>query len=307
MVSNKIAGNRKSSSRTKNNSFYTTNYRKNNYLERHPEAIRTSKFFAGVGTTANTSQPRAILSPAIPSLYPSQIIPADQQKYYVITETTTVDLAAQSYEELVNEAEDGEILAIEAVTSSPLITVEIVIYGVGNSPNIINDYSINKMVSLGRGLTPGDVEILPGGRSKDTTGLPLQYYPYVARYKSDTLVDFMLESRQTYVFRYEPSVPLTYSSIIINVKNTSTESNKTVDSVNIHRRVYENPFADNLVGRPIESYELFKQQQQQQQQEQIPTAPINPNESPYITNYLQRQKELQELANQPEVLPDDIY
>lgn len=305
MVSNKIAGNRKSSSRGKNNSFYTGYYKKNNYLERHPEAIRTSKFFAGVGTTTiDVSQPRATLSPAIPSLYP--MATNDQQRYYVITETTTIDLAAQSYEELVNEAEDGEILAIEAVTSSPLITIEIVIYGVGNSPNIINDYSINKMVSLGRGLTPGDVEILPGGRSKDTTGLPLRYYPYIARYKSDTLVDFMLESRQTYVFRYEPSVPLTYSSIIINVKNTSTESNKTVDSVNIHRRVYENPFADNLVGRPIESYELFKQQQEQQQ-EQIPTAPLNPNESPYITNYLQRQKALAEELNQPEVIESDEY
>ena len=53
-----------------------------------------------------------------------------------------IGLEPQAFEEVINEAEDGELLAIEAVTNSPLITVEVVVYGLGNSPNIINNYSV---------------------------------------------------------------------------------------------------------------------------------------------------------------------
>src|SRR5215207_1314027 len=154
---NNIGGGKSSRRRTKinYNSLYGSGLRNNRFLERHPENKRSSavalnpNVFSGVG---EASGPQATLAPAI-SLPPPPIS-NELQKYYVIEETTTIDLGAQSYEEILNEAEDGEILAIEAVTSSPLITIEIVIYGMGNSANIINDYSINKMVELGRGLTP---------------------------------------------------------------------------------------------------------------------------------------------------------
>src|SRR5215211_6043090 len=151
----RIGGNSSSRRRTKINfnSYYNSSLRNNRFLERHPENRRVSavalnpNVFSGVGEAAG---PQTTL--ASPLSMPQQVpIPTDLQKYYVIEETTTIELAAQSYEEILNEAEDGEILAIEAVTSSPLITIEVVIYGMGNSANVINDHSINKMIELGRG------------------------------------------------------------------------------------------------------------------------------------------------------------
>lgn len=289
------------------NSFYNTNLRNNRYLEKHPEARRSSWMAQSQSYVGETTAPRATLAPAIsaPPLVTPTTAPSDLQKYYVIEETTTIDLAAQSFEEILNEAEDGEILGVEAVTSSPLVTIEVVIYGMGNSPCIINDYSINEMIERGRGLTPGDVELLPGGRGKDTAGTPLRYYPYVARYKPDTLADHLNKSREFYVFRYEPAIPMPYSSIIVNVKNTSTESNKTVDAVNIHRRVYENPYAENLVGTPIDSAELFKNIQVVEPIPEEPPIVVPPNTSPYYANWLANQQKLLQAANEPEIIPSE--
>lgn len=303
-----IGGGNKSRSRRKlnYNSFYNSSLSNNGYLARHPEnrkqpyVVRNHAFSYATSTDASRS------TLASPFYSP----PKQVTQYYVMEETTTISLAAQSFEEVINEAEDGELLAIEAKTSSPLVTIEIVVYGMGNSPNVINDYSINDLVELGRGLTPGDVEELPGNRSKDTAGTPLRYYPYVGRYKSDVLVDFFGKQRQTYVFRYEPSIPMPYSSIIVNVKNTSTESDKTVDFVNIHRRVFEDPFADNLAGTPIESALVFNAPEAVDDSS-IPSGPVEEpipnNTSPYIANYLKRQEEQKAQALEPEVLPVEEF
>jgi hypothetical protein len=286
------------------NSFYNSDLKNNGYLKRHPEA--KSKYVTkDHAYSFATTTSRDVIAP---TFNPNQIT---TNRYYVMEETTHMELAAQSFEEIINEAEDGELLAMEAVTSSPDVTIEIVVYGMGNSPNVINDYSINEMIRRGRGLTPGDVETLPGGRSKDTTGLPLRYYPYVGRYKSDVLVDFLNDSREYYVVRYEPAIPMPYSSLIINVKNTSTVGGKTVDSVNIHRRVFENPNADdNLAGVPIESAAVFALPEEiegKETEELAATIPTSNNTSPYIANYLKRQKELAEQAAAPELLPEDFY
>jgi hypothetical protein len=312
MVQIGSSANRRRRKLSKNyNSFYNSDLKNNGYLKRHPEA--KSKYitkdhaysFATTTTTSrDTIAPPILFNPPITTI----------NRYYVMEETTHMELAAQSFEEIINEAEDGELLAMEAVTSSPDVTIEIVVYGMGNSPNIINDYSINEMIRRGRGLTPGDVETLPGGRSKDTTGLPLRYYPYIGRYKSDVFVDFLNDSREYYVVRYEPAIPMPYSSLIINVKNTSTIGGKTVDSVNIHRRVFENPNADdNLAGVPIESEMVFALPEEEEIAATTTTTtteiPTPPNTSPYIANYLKRQKELKEQASRPaeELLPEEFY
>jgi hypothetical protein len=289
------------------NSFYNSDLKNNGYLKRHPEA--KSKYVTkDHAYSFATTTSRDVIAP---TFNPNPITTTTTNRYYVMEETTHMELAAQSFEEIINEAEDGELLAMEAVTSSPDVTIEIVVYGMGNSPNVINDYSINEMIRRGRGLTPGDVETLPGGRSKDTTGLPLRYYPYVGRYKSDVLVDFLNDSREYYVVRYEPAIPMPYSSLIINVKNTSTVGGKTVDSVNIHRRVFENPNADdNLAGVPIESAAVFALPEEiegKETEELAATIPTSNNTSPYIANYLKRQKELAEQAAAPELLPEDFY
>lgn len=292
--------NSRSRTRLNYNSFYNRNLRKTDYLKKHPASKQQAFSYAAETTVARGP----ISSPfTTPFLNPT----LEAYKYYVIEEIAPIGLEPQSFEEVINEAEDGELLAIEAVTNSPLITIEVVIYGLGNSPNIINNYSINEMVNRGRGLTPGEVEVLPGGRSKDQVGTPRRYYPFISRYKDDELIDYLGMSRRTFVFVYEPAIPMPYSSLIINVKNTSTEVGKVVDSINIHRRVFGTPLADNLAGVPIDSYSLFNKKP-------AVVAPLPPiaaaqptTASPYIQNYYQRQAASQAAANQPEILPDDVF
>jgi len=280
------------------NSFYNRNLKKSNYLQRHPEN-RAFSFLAETST--------AIRGPITSPFTNTPFNPTlEAQKYYIIEEIAPIGLEPQAFEEVINEAEDGELLAIECVTNSPLITIEVVVYGLGNSPNIINNYSINEMVRRGRGLTPGDVEILPGGRSKDAAGTPHRYYPFISRYKDDELVDYLGDERRIFVFMYEPAIPMPYSSLIINVKNTSTEMGKTVDSINVHRRVYGTPLDGNLAGTPIDSYDLFKQATAKPPV--VPAITVPPTTvSPYIQNYYQRQTAAQAAANAPEVIEPDEF
>lgn len=303
----KIGSSSSRSRRKMYNSFYNRNYKRNDFLKRHPEA--RSRFVAESYATAVTPT-RASLSTVGGRAIAGTPLETQIQRFYVIEETTTIDLEAQSFEEILNEAEDGEILAIECLTNSPAITIEIVIYGLGNSPNIINNYSILEMVRRGRGMTPGEVETLPNGRAKDPSGMPLRYYPYVARYKDDDLIDYLDDERRYFVFRYEPQEAMPYSSIIVNVKNTSTEGGKSVDSINIHRRVYGNPLQESIAGSPIDSAEIFAAPQteivpSEQTAETAYAARLPVTSSPYITNYVQRQKELEELARMPEFIPSD--
>jgi hypothetical protein len=296
----RIANNTRSRKKLNYNSFYNSGLKKTNFLKQNPQN-RSTYVQALLGETTTRG--------SISTPFTSGIVPppqAEMQKYYVIEEISPIGLQEQSFEEVINEAEDGELLAIEAVTDSPLITIEVVVYGLGNSPNIINNYSINEMVRRGRGLTPGEVEQLPGGRSKDQVGTPRRYYPFVSRYKDDDLIDYLNDSRRYFVFVYEPSTPMPYSSLIVNVKNTSTEGGKTVDSINIHRRVFGSPLAENLTGTPIDSFELFKQPQP------APAVPVAPvpiaptTSSPYVQNWYQRQQEAIAAANAPELIPDEF-
>ena len=275
------------------NSYYNSELKTRNLLRKHPEMKRVSKTLERGSYLGEITTSRAPLTPgiAVPFITPTTT-PSDLQKYYVIEETTNIDLAAQSFEEVMNESEDGEILAIEAITQSPIVTIEVVIYGMGNTPNIINNYNIDEMIRRGRGLTPGDVEELPGGRSKDTVGIPRRYYPYISRYKKDTLVDYLGDSRAFFIFTYEPAIPLPYSSIIVNVKNTGTSGNQHIDSVNIHRRVYESPVRDKLAGTPIDSAALFKQiadEQKAAEEQQPVNEELPPNTSPYVANIIKNQ------------------
>ena len=301
MVRNSV--NSRSRGKLNYNSYYNRSLRKTDYISRNP-GVRKTPFVQSFAAETNVAR-GAISSPFTTPYSNPQ---AEVQKYYVIEEISPIGLEAQSFEEVINEAEDGELLAIEAVTNSPLITIEVVVYGLGNSPNIINNYSINEMIRRGRGLTPGEVETLPGGRSKDQVGTPRRYYPFISRYKDDGLVDYLGDERRFFTFVYEPSLPMPYSSLIVNVKNTSTETGKTVDSINIHRRVYGSPLADNLAGTPIDSYELFKKPTPAVVAPVAPAPQIAPTSaSPFVQNYYQRQQAAIAAANAPEVIESDEF
>jgi hypothetical protein len=326
----KITGaNRPSRSRRKVASSYNTifnsGYKRNNYLKYHPYAHRKSvnPEFASVASFAvSATSPTTTRAPLSSTANREITGTADEfkiQSYYVIEETTNIELEAQSFEEVVNEAEDGELLAIECVCNSPAITVEIVTYGLGNSPNIINNYSMIEMLRRGRGMTPAEVELLPNGRSKDPSGTPTRYYPYLARYKDDDLIDHLEDERRWFVFRYEPSSVMPYTSVIINLKNTGVESNKIVDSINIHRRIYGSPFAEGLAGTPIDEASLITGEEEitdppATSLADLPPPPANPppgsgnppvNASPLVESLFARQRELEEYGPMPEIIESD--
>lgn len=340
----KITGGKSSRSRTRNNynSLFNSSYKKNNFIKRHPSSwnqsispewgAATVSSYATTTDTAATTPTRAALSTIANRELTTSGSPVAFQvlSYYVVEETTNIDLEAQSYEEVINEAEDGELLAIECVCNSPAITVEIVTYGLGNSPNIINNYSMIEMLRRGRGMTPAEVELLPNGRSKDPSGTPLKYYPYLGRYKDDDLVDHLEDERRYFVFRYEPAAVRGYTSIIVNLKNTGVEGNKLVDSINIHRRIYGNPNAEGLVGTPFDETELHLDEEGLLEAaavgatdvntaaslEELPPPPANPppgsgtpptsnTTSPYIESLFARQKELEEMGEMPELIESD--
>lgn len=302
------------------NALFNSSYKKNNYIKRHPSSWNQSispEWASSFAATATT--PRASLSTVANREITGTPEAFQVQSYYVVEETTNIDLEAQSYEEVINEAEDGELLAIECVCNSPAITVEIVTYGLGNSPNIINNYSMIEMLRRGRGMTPAEVELLPNGRSKDPSGLPLRYYPYVARYKDDDLVDHLEDERRYFVFRYEPAAVRGYTSIIINLKNTGVEGNKLVDSINVHRRIYGSPNAEGLAGTPFDETELHVDEEglgtetpPAEKLEDLPPPPANApegtppaNTSPYIESLFAKQRELEEMGEMPELIESD--
>ena len=302
------------------NSMYNdASYKKNNYLKYHPDSRTRSVNPEFASSFAVSASPRAALSTTANRELTGTPREFLIQSYYVIEETTNIDLEAQSYEEVINEAEDGELLAIECVCNSPAITVEIVTYGLGNSPNIINNYSMIEMLRRGRGLTPAEVEILPNGRSKDPSGNPLRYYPYLARYKDDELLDHIEDTRRYFVFRYEPASNMPYTSIIINLKNTGVESNKIVDSINVHRRIYGSPFAEGLAGTPFDESTLYLDPETEAGKvnpattlADLPPPPANAPvgqtpkaTSPLISSLFAKQKELDEYGVMPEIIESD--
>ena len=308
-------GTNRSRKRTNYNSLYNSSYKRNNYLKKHPSARNISVEPEWASSFAVAATPRAPLSTVANREITGTPREFMIQSYYVVEETTNIDLEAQSFEEVINEAEDGELLAIECVCNSPAVTVEVVSYGLGNSPNIINNYSMIEMLRRGRGMTPAEVELLPNGRSKDPSGTPLRYYPYLARYKDDELVDHIEDSRRYFVFRYEPSTVRPYTSIIINLKNTSTDGNKIVDSINVHRRIYGSPYADGLAGIPFDESTLHIAENEVvnpvESLADLPPPPLNAvgmapkTTSPYVASLFAKQKELEEYGPMPEIIESD--
>lgn len=296
------------------NYVYNSGLKPNNFLKKHPFLKRVGiqperNYVQSFVAATDLSKSRASLSTvggrAIAGT-PEQYI---LQSYIIVEETTNIELGAQSFEDVLNESEDGEILAIECITNSSAVTVEVVTYGLGNSPTIINSYSIIEMLRRGRGMTPAEVETLPNGRGKDPSGRPRRYYPYIARYKDDNLADHLGDSRRWFAFIYEPAVSFPYSSIIVNLKNTSTQSNKMIDSINIHRRVYGSPVT-NEVRNALEFdstiiYEQQKEQLQKQLEQERLANITSETASPYITNLDKRIQEREEEENSPEIIASD--
>lgn len=150
---------------------------------------------------------------------------------------------------LFDDQEVGQLRGFEIAVDNPDTILQIIVYADNPTvPNFINNLQMHELLSLGRGLTPGDVAVLPNGQTQDIPGRPSNIYPYLARFKYDTIPDFTSQFTTNIVFgqlpnvivlKYEPSVMDNYKRIIGNVINTDTVNSATVINLDVKRLIID--------------------------------------------------------------------
>lgn len=143
----------------------------------------------------------------------------------------------------------GALLGFEISTDLPDIIFQIYYYA--DNPSVVtyvNNFQMHELLSLGRGLTPGEVQILPNGQSQDIMGKSSNVYPWLARFKLDSVPDFTSQfasnsnfnsAAPVIVLRFEPSQPITYQRVVGNIINTNPETDATIITMDIKRVVYQ--------------------------------------------------------------------
>jgi hypothetical protein len=169
----------------------------------------------------------------------------------------------------VDETENGLLVGFEFATNKAAMLMQIVVYGDNQTtPRVINNLTIDDVLRLGRGLTPGDVEPNPDGRSKDQMGQQNPLYPWIARYKSDLLADFTDYADQFFVLRFTPAVYVPYKRIVINITNKNPTDTATIISLATTRIVFEPK--ESLGPDDTKAYK-----EESEEPERLPGAPIN--------------------------------
>lgn len=166
------------------------------------------------------------------------------KKLYLHDEQAGIDVSINNRYNLVDEDGPGQVVAFECATDNPDLVMECFVYGDNVSvKRIVNQFSMYELLRLGRGLTPGDVELNPDLRSKDTQGIKDDQYPWLSRWKLDTGPDATGSDKKYIVMRFTPTVYQPYRRIIINLFNAS----KT-DVAHIHTLSITRFFFERIVG-----------------------------------------------------------
>lgn len=154
-------------------------------------------------------------------------------------QSTNLTVNANTTFELFDEQEQGELIGFEIATDLQETILQIITWGDNPTfPNYLNNFTMNTLLQLGRGLTPGEVQILPNGQSQDIKGTPSPVYPFLVRFKTDELVDFTGNVNPAIILKYEPNIPLAYKRVVANIVNSSLNTTATIITLDIKRRVY---------------------------------------------------------------------
>ena len=137
-----------------------------------------------------------------------------------------------------NEA-GGELQGFRVATNRPELIMQVTVYGDSPSPDIINAFTMQELLSRGAGITPGDAEVQPQLRSKDPTGVPNGLFPWLARYKDETLADYLGYADRRIVLMYTPNTYDVYTRLVVNLVNTSTTDAAIVQEITVRRLVYQ--------------------------------------------------------------------
>lgn len=148
---------------------------------------------------------------------------------------------AQTYELFDEDIHSGVILAYEVSTDNPKLALQVQIFGDISQrlkPYNINKFTMNDLLSQGRGLTPGEIEDLPSSQSPDPIGRESPIFPYLARWKTDSFADILGEERVKIVSRYNPTQKVPYNRIVARLVNTDTTTNAFIYDLLIIRVVF---------------------------------------------------------------------
>ena len=132
-------------------------------------------------------------------------------------------------------SEDGLLVGFEMATNKSAMLMQIVVYGDNvTTPRVINNLTVNDLLRLGRGMTPGEAEKVVTGRSKDPMGQENPLFPWIARWKDDQLADDTGYSDRFFTLRFTPAVYVPYKRVVINVINNNPEEEATIISLSSH-------------------------------------------------------------------------
>lgn len=162
------------------------------------------------------------------------------KKLYLHDSQANIDVSIGIRYEITDEEGPGQIVAFEVATDNPDLILECFVYGDNISvKRIVNQFSMYELLRLGRGLTPGEVELNPDGRSKDPPGRKDDQYPWLARWKVDSGPDTTGSTKKYIVCRFTPSVYQPYRRMIVNLYNASKTNVARVHALSLTRFFFE--------------------------------------------------------------------
>ena len=182
------------------------------------------------------------------------------KKLYLHDEQAGIDVSIGTRYNLVDEDGPGQIVAFECATDNPDLIFECYVYGDNISvKRIVNAFSMYELLRLGRGLSPGEIELNPDGRSKDPPGRKDDQYPWIARWKIDTGPDATGSDKKFIVVRFTPTVYQPYRRIIMNLFNASKTDVARIHNLSITRFFFERiPEPDEQPRSPRNTGETFQ-------------------------------------------------
>lgn len=157
-----------------------------------------------------------------PPFSKDQIVLVNNKPAYYINEKIVRDtIPNNNTDPWIAVKEYGALMYFEAHFDRNQVGLFVNFEGRNKSKVVLNDLLVIDMIRLGRGLTPGEITILPDGTSRDPAGTPDEFVPWVARAKRTIESDAISDTGQAFVIRYTPRYPIEYKSLNMTFRNKS--------------------------------------------------------------------------------------
>jgi hypothetical protein len=164
---------------------------------------------------------------------------SDMVSKYVTEQQFDVTIVSDNSYEVIDESELGQLIGAQITVDNENIAFEIILYGDElTTPRIINNYTMDKLLELGYGLTPGEIEPMPDDRSQDIRGQQDALFPWLARYKIDDQEDHQGISDKRITLKFTPTIPVPYRRIVVRIRNTDSEEDANVINMSVIRTIF---------------------------------------------------------------------